>query len=206
MFRALKCWSPHCWLFLMDVEVSLFVRLYCHGWPSSFWLLRGSIPPQIQLSLFSTYAAVFNFWYPTMVWISSQRKDDPGQRSHLSRWLERWCRRRAEADVGSPALHQLHLSLLEALNHLKMPLKGGINGGKENSLKQIRFFFIFFHMRRGRLWLAMSGVTRCDREKQTTKPLSHSVFAWAMAALLPPLIPSLFCSSTHVAGVKLVYS
>lgn len=144
MFRALKCWSPHCWLFLMDVEVCLFVHLlYCRGWPSSFWVLRGSIPPQIQLSLFSTYAAVFNFWYPTMVWISSQRKDDPGQRSHLFRWLERWCRRRAKADVGSPALRQLHLSSLEALNHLKMPLKGGINSVKENSLKHVRFFFFF---------------------------------------------------------------
>lgn len=87
---------------------------------------------------------------------------------------------------------------VEALNNLND--SGEWNKRWKGELVETNKIFLFFsffplHMREGRLQLTMSGVSHWDRKN----PPSHSLFARAMAVLLPSSIPCLFCS--HMADI-----
>ena len=123
-----------------------------------------------------------------MAWCSSRRTDDPGQRSPLSRGPERCGRKRrgrGEAEFGSPAPCQLHLSSFEAFSNMNNGSEGGIKGDKESSLKQRRFFFFYFSstwekVDRDLQWAVWLTAT----EKNLTKPQRVCSCRGCIAALL----------------------
>lgn len=169
-------------------------------WWALFVLVAGQLqsPQQLELFLSSKAAPVFDLWYPTTAWFSSQRKDDPGERSPLSRRPKRWSRRRRrrrgrgrEVEVGSPAPCQLHLGSFEALNNLDNSSEGWNKRwqGKliETNMIFLPFLFFFLHMRKGRLWLAVSGVTHCDR-KNPHQATACLLVRW-LRCCPPPSLP-----------------
>lgn len=135
-----------------------------------------------------------------MAQISSQSKDDLGYGSSSSRGPERCSRRRkGRSRDWKPCCLPAPSQLFEALNNLNND-SGEWNKRWQGELVEthkIFFFLLPLHMREGRLWLTMSGVSHWDRKN----PPSHSLFARAMAVLLPSSIPSPFCSRAHMADI-----